>query len=295
MPDVSPPPSRNLAPRFEFIEWRLFWEGHLNRSDLEDRFGISTPQASVDLRNYREVAGENIEYNATERRFVASKPMKPRFLQVSANRLLLQLRAFVNGVLKRDDLFFSDMPDVDVAPEIVRDVRAEVLQSILNAIRSKSAVTVRYQSLTSSRWRDIAPHALAFDGHRWHARAFCCERKEFRDFVLTRIERLSKHKPVSFEPDNDLAWQNKIELLLCPHPDLSEEQSEAIQRDYDMRDGVRKIKMRLSLAYYFIKRHNLDLDCLEPSRAQVRLKNLVEVETAIDDARQKSKELCAGS
>ncbi len=292
MTDELPPPGRNLAPRFEFIEWRLFWEGHLNRSDLEHRFGISTPQASVDLRNYREVAGENIEYNATEKRFVASKPMKLRFLQVSANRLLLQLRAFVNGVLKREDLFFSQMPDADVAPEIVRDVRAEVLQSILNAIRFRSAVAVRYQSLTSSRWRDIAPHALAFDGHRWHARAFCCERKEFRDFVLTRIERLGKHKPTCYDSQNDLAWQNKIELLLCPHPELSREQSEAIQRDYDMRNGIRKIEMRLSLAYYFIRRLNLDVDCLEPARAQVRLNNLAEVEAAISEAMQRSRELC---
>lgn len=293
MTDDLPPPGRNLAPRFEFIEWRLFWEGHLNRSDLEDRFGISTPQASVDLRNYREVAGENITYNATEKRFVATKPMKPRFLQVSANRLLLQLRALVNGVLKREDLFFSRLPDVDVAPDIIRDVRAEILQSILNAIRSESALAVRYQSLTSSRWREIAPHALAFDGHRWHARAFCCERKEFRDFVLTRIERLGKHKPTSYDPQNDIEWKNKINLLLCPHPGLSQEQSEAIQRDYDMRNGVRKIEMRLSLAFYFIKRHNLDLDSLEPARAQICLQNLAEVEAAISEARQKSKELCA--
>jgi len=161
--------------------------------------------------------------------------------------------------------------------------------------RAPSTGREGYQSLTSSRWRDIAPHALAFDGHRWHARAFCCERNEFRDFVLTRIERLGKHKQVSFNPKNDLAWQSKIELVLCPHPDLSKEQSEAIQRDYNMRDGVRKIEMRLSLAYYFIKRHNLDLACLEAARAQVRLRNLVDVETAIADARRKSKELCAGS
>ena len=136
MPDASSPPGRNLAPRFEFIEWRLIWEGHLNRSDLEQRFGISTPQASVDLRNYREAAGDNIEYNATEKRFVASSRMRPRFLRVSANRLLLQLRALVNGVVKQDDLPFSQLPSVDVAPEIVRDVRAAVLQRILNAIRS---------------------------------------------------------------------------------------------------------------------------------------------------------------
>jgi len=292
MTDASPP-GRNLAPRFEFIEWRLFWEGHLNRSDLENHFGVSTPQASVDLRKYREAAGENIEYNATEKRFVASKSMKPRFLSVSGNRLLLQLRAFVNGVLKRDDMMFSQIPPVDITPEIVRDVRAETLQSILVAIKSKRALAVRYQSLTSSRWRDIAPHALAFDGHRWHARAWCCEREEFRDFVLTRIERLGKTKEVEFDPDHDLAWHTKAELCLRPHPALSREQSDAIERDYDMRGGVRKIEMRLSLAFYFIKRLNLDLDVLEPARAQIRLTNLSEVEAAIADARERSKSLSA--
>ena len=294
MSDASPP-GRNLAPRFEFIEWRLFWEGYLNRSDLENKFGVSTPQASVDLRNYREAAGENIEYNATEKRFVASKSMKPRFLSVSANRLLLQLRAFVNGVLKRDDLMFSQVPSVDITPEVVRDVRAEILQSILSAIKSKRVLAVHYQSLTNSRWRDIAPHALAFDGHRWHARAWCCEREEFRDFVLTRIEKLGKLKEVEVEvnPDHDLAWQTKAELCLCPHPELSKEQSDAIERDYDMQGGVRKIEMRLSLAFYFIKRLNLDLDVLEPARAQIRLANLTEVEAAIEEAREKSKLLSA--
>ena len=59
-----------------------------------------------------------------------------------------------------------------------------------------------------------------------------------------------------------------------------------------MRGGDRKIEMRLSLAYYFIKRHNLDLDVLEPARAQIRLANLAEVEEAVTVAREKSKLLC---
>ena len=96
MLDPIEPPGRNLAPRLQFIEWRLFWEGQINRSDLEKRFGISTPQASVDLRHYKELAGRNIEYNASLKRYVDSKDMKPRFLRVSANRLLLQLRAWVS-------------------------------------------------------------------------------------------------------------------------------------------------------------------------------------------------------
>ena len=194
-------------------------------------------------------------------------------------------------MLRREDLWFSYIPAVGVAPEIGRDVRAEVLRRVLDAIRTRQALSVRYQSLTSSRWRDIAPHAIAFDGHRWHARAWCCQRQEFRDFVLTRIERLGRLKPISFEPEHDLEWNGTAQLRLCPHPGLTEEQSQAIQRDYDMREGVREIEIRLSLAYYFIKRMNLDLDDLEPARAQIRLVNLREVEAAIKDARAASKKL----
>ena len=35
--------------RFEFIEFRLFWEGKINRKDLIDQFAISVPQSSIDL------------------------------------------------------------------------------------------------------------------------------------------------------------------------------------------------------------------------------------------------------
>lgn len=290
MPDPVDSPRRNVLLRLQFIDWRLFWEGRINRSDLEERFGVSTPQASVDLRHYREFAGANIEYNATQKRYVASKNMRPRFVPNSANFLLLQLRALANGVLKRNDLWFSEIPAADVAPEISRDVRAEVLRRVLDAIRTRRALTVWYQSLTSSRRRDIAPHAIAFDGHRWHARAWCCDSQEFRDFVLSRIERLGKLKPATFNPEHDLEWNGTVKLRLCPHPDLTEEQSEAIQLDYDMRNGVREIEIRLSLAYYFIKRMNLDLD-LEPLRAQIRLDNLAEVEAAIKKARIASQKL----
>ncbi|MEQ8693938.1 MAG: WYL domain-containing protein [Gammaproteobacteria bacterium] len=291
MTETDDQPRRHLAQRMEFIEWRLFWEGHVNRSDLEKRFDISTPQASVDLRNYREAAGDNIEYNATEKRYVASSKIRPKFLKISANRVLLQLWAWVNGVLQRDDLWFSSIPAVDIAPEIGRDVRPEVLRRVLEAIRGRQALNVRYQSLTSSRWRDMAPHALAFDGHRWHARAWCCEREEFRDFVLTRIERLGKLKSVSFDPEHDIEWRDTIRLKLCPHPGLSDEQRQAIQRDYDMPEGVREIEVRLSMAYYFIKRMNLDLKDLPPARAQISLANLNEVENAIAEAKAAARKL----
>jgi hypothetical protein len=35
--------------RLEFIEFRLFWEGHVNRSDLMEQFRISVNKASRKL------------------------------------------------------------------------------------------------------------------------------------------------------------------------------------------------------------------------------------------------------
>ena len=281
--------SWTLDRRMEFVEWKLFWEGRLNRNDLEETFGISQPQASVDLRQYRDVAPDNIEYNATEKAYLPGKSMHPRFLRISADRVLLQLRAFLTGALAREDLWFRDLPTVDMAPDIARNVDPRMLRMVLAAIRSRRAVDIRYQSLTSSRWRAVAPHALAFDGYRWHLRAWCCEREDFRDFVLSRIDEWGETRAVNYDPADDVEWNTKTTLRLCPHSGLKEEQRQAIQRDYNMSDGCRKIEVRLSMAYYFIMRMNLDLKDLPPPRAQIELENLAEVQAAIAAAKTASK------
>ncbi|WP_341023876.1 helix-turn-helix transcriptional regulator [Brevundimonas diminuta] len=283
--------SWTLNRRLEFIDWKLFWEGRLNRNDLEEMFGISQPQASVDLRNYRDAAPENIEYNSTEKAYLPGRNMRPSFLRISADRILLQLRAFLTGALPREDLWFRDLPTVDMAPDIARHVDPDLLRRVLAAIRSRHAVDIRYQSLTKSRWRAVAPHALAFDGYRWHLRAWCCEREDFRDFVLSRIDEWGQLKPAFYDPADDMEWNTKITLRLCPHSGLNEEQKQAILRDYDMSEGCREIEVRLSMAYYFIKRMNLDLSDLPPARAQIELQNLADVQAAIRQAKIDSQEL----
>lgn len=275
--------------RFEFIEWKLFWEGALNRSDLEETFEISTPQASVDLRRYRELAGSNIEYDATNRSFRPTPDIKPSFLKASADRLLLQLRAFLTGALPRREVWFRDLPALGITPDIVRHVDADCLRMVLEAIRKRHCVEVRYQSLTNSRVRQIAPHVLAFDGYRWHVRAWACDRGDFRDFVLTRIDQIRPGLPADFDPAEDVEWSNTIKLDLRPHPGLTEEQSLAIQRDYALDGGRREIEVRLSMAFYFIKRMNLDLTDLPPARAQISLHNLAEVQEAINIAKAEAR------
>lgn len=215
--------------------------------------------------------------------------MVPRFLTVSANRLLLQLRAWLTGALPRQELWFKTLPPVDMAPDIVRNVDPRCLQRVLRAIRNRESIDILYQSLTNSRWREIAPHALAFDGYRWHVRAWACDRNDFRDFVLSRISEIGDTGSANYDPSDDVEWDTRIALQLYPHPGLTTEQALAIQRDFDMIDGRREIEVRLSMAYYFIRRMNLDLADLPPSRVQICLKNIDAVNAAIAEARAESK------
>ena len=273
------------ARRFEFIEWKLFWEGQLNRKDLENQFDISTPQASVDLRRYRDLTGGNLEYDGKEKAFVPGSRLVPHFLKASGDRLLLQLRALLADALPRRDVWFKNLPPIDMVPDLIRHVDSECLRLVLRAIRTRSALNVEYQSLTNIRWRRIAPHALAFDGHRWHLRAWACDREDYRDFVLSRIGAFGELDAVSYDPEDDVEWNTRATLQLRPHPGLTPDQSLAIQRDFDMIEGRRDVDVRLSMAYYFIKRMNLDLTDLPAARLQICIANKSEIDDAIQAAR----------
>ena len=65
--------------RLEFIEFRLLWEGRINRSELVDHFGISVPQASIDLSRYAELAPANLIYDKTAKAYVTGVQFVPVF------------------------------------------------------------------------------------------------------------------------------------------------------------------------------------------------------------------------
>ena len=108
--------------------------------------------------------------------------------------------------------------------------------------------------------------------------------------AATRIDQIRPGPHADFDPADDVEWNTKTTLDLRPHPGLPEEQSLAIQRDYSMEGGRREIEVRLSMAYYFIMRMNLDLPDLPPARAQICLRNLDDVQQAIGRAKAETKE-----
>src|ERR1700722_3589805 len=83
--------------RLEFIEFRLLWEGGVNRADLIDTFGISVPQASKDLALYQEQAPGNVVYDKSAKRYVASEGFEPLYLDSDPDAYFSRLRSLTEG------------------------------------------------------------------------------------------------------------------------------------------------------------------------------------------------------
>lgn len=273
--------------RLEYIESRLFWEGMVNRAHLTETFGISTQQASADFAKYLELAPNNAVYDRSRKGYVATPSFAPMVIQPDAGRYLAQLRLVGDGAVSAEDTDLP-LPSFDVVPGPARKIGADILRAVIAAIRQKLAIEVLYQSMSRPEpvWRWIAPHSLAFDGFRWHARAFCDKDKVFKDFVLARIKE-TRGLCAADVTNIDAGWSERVRVIIGPHPGLSEGQKKAIEADYSMTGGVSVIDVRRCFLWYFLKRLGLDTDARQrrPQDQHVVLLNDEDVMAALAESR----------
>lgn len=263
MKEVQPVRRWVAEQRLEFIEFKLFWEGCLNRSDLIDYFGVSVPQASSDLGAYREIAGDNLTYNASLKRYVATETFIPKIYRPNADRYLAQLKGLSDGIIDQDDTWMRVAPEATALPLPHRRIDPFALRRLLAAMRAGQSIEIFYHSMSPAHpepaWRRITPHAFGHDGLRWHVRARCHRDDQFKDFILLRCRDLRNEGDGRGRPQEDTMWHETLEVELIPNPDLTPSQQDTIALDYGMVDGKATVPVRRALLYYFEKRLRLDV------------------------------------
>lgn len=275
--------------RFEFIEFRAFWHGRLNRADLIDQFGVSPTQVSQDLKAYQALAPDNLLYDGVEKTYRCSTAFEPKFLDPNPDTYLSPLLAMRAGMLDPAVSWLRTIPTFHVAPTPARGIKADVLRAVIAAVDYQQAIEVLYQSMSAPEpsWRWIEPHAYAFDGFRWHVRAFCLRDQVFKDFLLSRIIGTKTDDQPSTAQSrqvDDDAWNTEVDLVIAPHPALSETQRKVIELDYGMDGrGETKITVKKSMLFYALKRLGLDTDpaARRPQDQQIVLLNRAEVTGAV--------------
>lgn len=273
----------SIRKRMEFVESRLFWEGAISRKDITDCFGISNPQASKDLKQYSELAPDNIYYDSSVKQYLATKDFVPKIITPTCESYFSEL-LISNDT--EESFICGEIPQHDIVPVPLRKTDPLVLRDILKAIRESSIIEILYQSMSSPDpgLRDISPHALVNDGFRWHVRAYCHKRKEYRDFNLSRIIKCGEFRFNSINHSNDLLWHNFVVFKLAPHPKLNDNQKRCIEHEYGMIDGVCDFKVRGAFVFYVKQRlglHQLPEE-KPPYQQQIILTNREDVDNTID-------------
>jgi len=272
--------------RLAYIEFRLWFLGEVSRMDVLQRFGIATAAGTRDLVLYQELAPGNVAY--IKKRHCYLPGFKPLF-QHQVQRVLSALTSgFGDG--ERDAgaaLLAHDGPARLNQPQLAP------LAMVTRAIHGGYPLKLKYYSMKRGlSEREIIPHALVDSGLRWHVRAYDRSKQEFRDLVLTRMEKISllkEHDPHNAvmpheQQSADRHWQQLVTLSFTAHP--AHAHPESIMRDYGMVNGQLSVQVRAAIAGHVL--HQWQVDCspdasLTGPQFRLRLQDLAVLE-GLDNA-----------
>ena len=225
--------SQAQVERLLFIDFKLYFLGRVNRTQIVERFGIKEAAGSRDLTLYKTLAPNNLDYSTTKRAYFKTNKFIQLFNHTESQALFALVKGFGDDVtLPIKSLITCEAPTQLNSPNI------DALAAITRAIYNHQILSIQYQSLSSGlTHRDIVPFALVDNGLRWHVRAFDRKENRFADFVINRMDVKQAHEdkdiPESQTKLADNQWNRIVDLHIVPHPNLKH--PETIKKEYCMK------------------------------------------------------------
>ena len=272
----------DLLLRYRLIEIIALWEGRLTTKHLCDTFGIGRQQASKDINAYLDQVGPgNIEYDKYLKGYKPTATFKPAVTLGHADEYL-QLLSRNNELTNTFDSLSIAVANTEVLSVPVRNVKPEVIRTIVQAAREKKRIDVDYVSVSSPNreGRIIVPHTLVFTGVRWHVRAWCEKNGNYRDFVLSRfrgdVDMMDTSKQTM---EFDEKWNTFVTIKIKPDSRLDKAQQKVVAEDWGMTRNKLDITVRGSLVQYALQALHIDANMVQAKAEaqQIVISNLDEV------------------
>ncbi len=247
--------------RLRAVEMMLWWRGWAGRSDLVERFGLSSAQASSDFQKYLELNGTRVFYQTSRKRYETSEGFDCR---MHAPTLEEAVKVFLGGEVGAGMPVGASAGEVSEKLSVLslpkREAPVGIARRIFVALLAGARVRVFYRSVNSNElaWRYLRPGALAWDGRRWHVRAWCEKRKDWRDFVLGRMAKAEWPEEAEGEVPADVEWETWETLRLRINPKLGKEAKASLRMDYGMEGETMEIRVRLALKKYLLAELYID-------------------------------------
>ena len=249
-------PNKKQQQRFEIIETIALWEGVINASVLCHFIGVVARNAMTEIQAYNEFVPIPLEYNPSKKAFITPEDFKPIFISTEWSVYhdhLMRFSHLYQGVLWTSG-------GIEVMPNDFNKVEPDVIRAINECIKNQHSFKAKYHSMRHPRGltRTFHPHAIAFNGIRWHMRAYSEEYGEFRDFNLSRIGRPSEHLSSHIERLDDHDWHTMLVLHLDAHPSLNLQQRKLVLTDYGQADSF-SYEIRAAMLKYFVKYYPISI------------------------------------
>ena len=250
--------------RLAYIEFRVWFYGEVSRKDVLERFEVATAAGTRDLALYRELAPLNVSYEHKAYRYL------PTFVPLFEHEVERVLAALTCG-FGAGEPARGGAPVSHAVPGRLNQPQLETLATVTRAMQGGYALRLIYNSMkTGAGFREIVPHALVDSGLRWHVRAYDRTKGQFRDLVLTRMERVvplpeATEKQFAAADEKavaDLQWNQWVTLHLVPHP--AHPHPETIERDYGMQHGRLTVTLRAAVVGYVLRQWLVD--CSQQAR-----------------------------
>lgn len=214
-------------------------------------------KATNDIKRYvTQYNPTGLEYSREQKGYLPTREFKPVLTQGHINEYMDLLSGLVSQtipvtLIAEPHIAAVQLPDRAVKPEVVRN--------LIQACRKQQAIDITYRSMNNPKphQRQLSPHTLIYTGFRWHVRGFCHKNEQYRDFVISRISKISPSGQGYIGIEHDQHWSEEVTLEIVPNSNLSKEQQALISNDFMMKNGTLKLTTRQALAHYTLHRYQV--------------------------------------
>lgn len=252
----------DLLLRYRLIEIIALWEGRLTTNHICHGFGIGRQQASKDINMYlRELAPGNLEYDRHLKGYVPSANFRPVVTKGEADEYL--------DLVRRHEILSQAIEDLDIGlpnSTVLRFPRRlaepEVVRTLIAATRQGRLVEGNYVSFdhVATEHCVLEPHTLICSGDAWYVRGWCHNRKDFRNFQVSRFRAptrmLGERTRHGEHLDDD--WNSQVTVTFRPDSRLNDHQQALVAHDYGMSDRQLQLSSRTALLPLLLQQAGLD-------------------------------------
>lgn len=253
--------------RLKILDTLLKWEGELSNARVRELIDIQTVQASRLLSEYRDAHQGRLAWDVSTKRY----------------RRVVTREKYGGSA---DDYLHLLYDEQDVPDWLVRldtqisTVRPEVLATLRKSIEGRTPVRIIYASMAHPEGTDrvIFPHGIVQAGRRWHVRAWCCLRREFRDFVIGRIREIDAAKTEDKPDALDEAWEAMVRVRFVPHRNLNVAQANVVRDELFEGTMAKSVNTRGCLVPYLIQEVRAAISVeQQPPEYQIEVSNLGDI------------------